>query len=63
MYGNTDLTDFYRGELTLRQVWNRLICLPHEAPINRVLEDEQEKADAARAVSDIEGVLATFQKG
>ena len=62
VYGQTDLTAFYRGALTLRQVWNRLICLPPEAPINRVLEEEQERADAARQVSDIEDVLSSFRK-
>lgn len=62
VYGRTDLTDFYRGALTLRQLWTRIICLPPEAPINRVLEEEQERADAARQVSDIEDVLSSFQK-
>lgn len=62
VYGRTDLTDFYRGALTLRQIWTRIICLPPEAPINRVFEDEQEKAEAQRQVSDIENVLSSFQK-
>lgn len=62
VYGHTDLTDFYRGVLTLRQIWNRIICLPHEAPINRVLEDEQEKAEAARQVMEIGDRMAQFKQ-
>jgi hypothetical protein len=51
--------------LSLRQIKVRLLALPHEPP-NRaptwdVLLAEQEKAQAARQVSEIEDVLARFK--
>jgi hypothetical protein len=40
---------------------NRLLALPFEAPIWRVVEDEHEKAQAAQQASEIEDVLARFK--
>lgn len=63
VYGQTRLLDYYEGRLSLRELANRLLALPHEAPLWRFLEEQQEKAEAEAQVSDIENVLATFQKG
>ena len=61
VYGRTDLADYYRGVLTLRQVANRLLSLPHEAPIWRVVEEQQEAAEQRQKVAEIEATLAKFK--
>lgn len=65
VYGHTDLTDFYRDRLTLRQVMVRLLALPatppNRAPIWDLLEDMDTQAAARRQVADIEGALARFK--
>lgn len=63
VYGHTDLTDFYRDRLTLRQVWVRLVALPAEAPVWGVLEGMEERAKEARQVNEIDQALAMFRKG
>lgn len=62
VYGRTDLADFYRGTLTLRQVWVRLRALPEEAPIWAVLDAEREKAEQRKQVDEIDAALAPFQR-
>ena len=62
VYGRTDLADFYRGDLSLRQVWVRLRSLSPEAPIWVVLEAEQEKAKQRKQVDDIDDALAPFMR-
>ena len=61
VYGRTDLADYYRGDLTLRQIANRLRSLPVEAPIWRVIEDQQAKAEEHQKVAEIEATLAKFK--
>jgi hypothetical protein len=63
VYGNrTDLADFYRGDLTLRQVWVRLRALAEDAPLWVVLEAEQEKAKQRKQADDIDAALAPFKR-
>ena len=56
-YAQTDLTDFYRGALTLRQVWVRFIALPAEAAIWERLREQDERAESARKLADIDDVM------
>lgn len=62
VYGQTDLGAYYRGDLTLRQLYIRLISLPTEAPVMDVLRAEQDKAEANRRVSAVEATLSKFQR-
>lgn len=54
VYGRTDLTDYYRGVLTLRQVYVRLVVLPPDAPVMDLLRAEAEKAEATRRQVEVE---------
>lgn len=66
VYGQTDLKDFYRGALTLRQLWVRICSLPAEAPLSRLLDAEAEaaaeKAAQRKQVEDIDAALAPFKR-
>lgn len=62
VYGHTDLGDFYRGTLTLRQVYARLTNLPHEAPVWRVLEKWDRQAKAEQTERDVLDTLAQFRR-
>lgn len=61
VYGHTDLGDYYRGDLSLRQVMVRLLSLPAESPTWDVIREQEEQAQARRQVADIEDVLARFK--
>lgn len=54
VYGRTDLTDYYRGALTLRQVYVRLLSLPAKAPVSVLLAEEQQKAEERRRAVEVE---------
>lgn len=60
VYAHTDLTDFYRGALTLRQIWVRFAMLPAEARIWETLRPLYEKAEAEQKLADIDDVLSMF---
>jgi hypothetical protein len=61
VYGSTRLTDFYEGRLSLRELGNRFFSLPPEAPIWAVLDEERERQEAQRQVSEIENTLSPFK--
>lgn len=60
VFGRTDLTDYYRGDLTLRQIYVRLVSLPDDAPARALLHEEQERADAERRVTELERQRSDF---
>lgn len=62
MYGHTDLGDFYRDRLTLRQIYVRIIALPAEAPTWRVLEKWDAEAKAADKEREVRATLAQFTR-
>lgn len=62
VYGHTDLTDFYRDRLTLRQIYVRIRALPAEAPLVRLLAAEQEKAEVEAKEREVMRTLAPFQR-
>lgn len=61
VYGQTRLTDYYRGDLCLRELSNRFLALPPEAPIWDVLRGEEERAETQRRADDIDDVLSQFK--
>jgi hypothetical protein len=53
VYGNqTDLGDYYRGALSLRQIRVRIQCLPDDAPLIAMLS-EREQSMRERAEHDL----------
>ena len=60
-YCQTDLTDFYAGALTLRQVWVRFQSLPYEAAIREVLRERAEAAETVERADEIESLLSAFK--
>ena len=56
-HAHTDLTDFYRDRLTLRQVFVRWVGLPAEANIWATLEEAEQRAEAKRKLADIDDVM------
>lgn len=63
VYGQTDLADFYAGRLSLRQLLNRFVALPPEAPIWHTLREEADAAEAVSREAEIEQTLAKFKPG
>ena len=61
VYGHTRLADFYEDRLSLRELYNRLRCLPPAAPLWDVLHEEHEKAAAQRKVDEVEETLARLK--
>ena len=61
VYGRTDLADYYRGALTLRQVYVRICSLPPESPLEGLLREQQERAAERARVAEIEATLAKFK--
>ena len=57
VHARTDLTDFYSGALTLRQIWVRFTGLPAEANIWTTLREQEERAESARKLADIDDVM------
>ena len=57
-YAQTDLTDFYRGALTLRQVSVRFWSMPiDEARSFDILRDWAARAESAQKLQDIDDVM------
>jgi len=61
VYAHTDLGDFYRDRLTLRQIWVRIKALPPDAPLLAILEAEAGEAQAQAKADEIDALLAQFQ--
>lgn len=65
MHG-TDLGDFYRGGLSLRQVWVRVkavLMTDADAPLRRALDEAEEQAQAVQRERDLDDVLNRYRKG
>lgn len=62
MYGATDLGDFYRGSLTLRQILIRIQSAPDEAPIQELLAAQRADAEARRDLHEHDAALAPFNR-
>lgn len=58
-----DLADLYRDRLTLRQLWVRLKALPADSPLHESLLREQQEADEAKRVADLDDALNRYRKG
>ena len=57
-YAHTDLTDFYRGALTLRQVWVRFRSIARDESATWAAIDAEQAADETRQKSkDIDDVM------
>lgn len=57
-----DLADFYRDNLTLRQVWVRIKALPPGSPLHIAIDREQETADRDRMAADVHAALGPFRR-
>lgn len=53
--------DYYADRLTLRELMNRLQSLPPEAPIWRVLEEQDARAAERAHIAEVEKTLAMFK--
>lgn len=62
MYGGVDLGDFYRGDLSLRQILVRIQSVPEEAPIQQLLADLQARAEDLRNLHEHDAALAPFER-
>lgn len=62
MYARTDLGDFYRGSLTLRQVLVRILALPLDSPLQQLLAAQAEEVEQRRNAADIDKALSVFDK-
>lgn len=62
VYGHTDLMDYYRDRLTLRQVYARLACLPRESPFMQLQGDLEAQSQADQQVADVQAVLDQFKR-
>ena len=60
MYAHTDLGDFYRGTLSLRQIQVRIAAMPLDAPLIQVLEERESRM---RQQVEFDSALAPFRKG
>ena len=62
VYAHTDLGDFYRDRLTLRQIWVRIKALPPDAPLIAVIEAMDADAEAEAKQREVEETLARFRR-
>lgn len=62
MYAQTDLGDFYRGTLTLRQVLIRIQALPDDSPLQLLLAHQAAQVERERNDAEIDQALSVFDK-
>ena len=60
-HAHTDLTDFYRDRLTLRQIHVRIKALPGDCYLQQVLTEAAEKAKRDQDESDLLAILDKFK--
>jgi hypothetical protein len=63
VYGQTRLLDYYEDRMSLRELLNRLLALPHDCPFWAAMRDQQEAAAAVQRADDLDDVLNRYRKG
>jgi hypothetical protein len=59
VYAHTDLGDFYRGTLSLRQIKVRIAAMPLDAPLIQMLEVRESRV---REQVEYDSAMAPFEK-
>lgn len=60
-HAHTDLTDFYRDRLTLRQIHVRIKSLPPDAHLWAVLDAEEEREKQQEEARELQAILDKFK--
>jgi hypothetical protein len=63
VYGQTDLGDYYRGDLTLRQLLVRIQALPVDSPLQELLTTQAEEFRQQQNSAEVDRALSIFKVG